>query len=119
MLKKTRLRTRRKTRGRYRIAQNSKLPRLSVHKSGLHVYAQIVDVKDGGKVLASYSSCDMHVEERKDKKRTDIAIAIGHKIADIAIERGVKEVVFDTSGYKYHGVVKSLADAVREQGLRM
>jgi len=87
-------------------------PRLCVFRSLKYTYAQIVD--DGnGKILAS-------VDSRKLKKaKNDIKTAahIGEEIAKIAIAKKIKEVVFDKRGYKYHGKVKALADAARENGL--
>ena len=106
-------RIRRATKTRIRISQQDK-PRLSVFKSSQNLYAQIFD-STGSSVLASAST-----NERVDKmstKNMSSAKAIGQKIAERAIEAGIKKVVFDRSGYKYHGRVKAIAESAREAGL--
>ena len=89
-------------------------PRLSVHRSGRHIYAQVID-DVAGKTIASASSLD------KDHKGTgatrDSAAAIGKALAERAKKAGVSKVVFDRGGFLFHGRVKALADAAREGGL--
>jgi large subunit ribosomal protein L18 len=92
-------------------------PRLSVFRSSLHIYAQIIDDAQG-KTVASASTLD---KELKGKLKTganiDAAKEVGKLIAARATAKGVKAVAFDRGGYKYHGRIKALADAAREGGL--
>ncbi len=107
---------RRQARTRYRIAQNAAgRPRLSVFRSGKHIYAQVID--DGkGETLAAASSNEK--EGRAPKTyNVDAAKSVGRKIAERALAKGIRQVVFDRGGYIYHGRVKALADAAREGGL--
>jgi len=107
---------RRKSRTRYHIAQNAAdRPRLSVFRSGRHIYAQVIDDREGS-TLATASTNE---KEGKAPKtwNVDAAKSVGQKIAERAIAKGVKQVVFDRGGYIYHGRVKALADAAREGGL--
>jgi large subunit ribosomal protein L18 len=91
-------------------------PRLTVFRSNKEIYAQVVDDL-AGKTLVSASS---RVKDIAGKKVTKIEQAklVGKLIAERAIEAGIKDVVFDRSGYLYHGRIKSLADAAREGGLK-
>ncbi|HSC19712.1 MAG TPA: 50S ribosomal protein L18 [Rhizomicrobium sp.] len=106
---------RRKSRTRYRIAQTAERPRLSIFRSGRHIYAQVIDDRAGATVAAASSN----EKEGKAPKtwNMDAAKSVGQKIAERAIAQGVKQVVFDRGGYIYHGRVKALADAAREGGL--
>jgi large subunit ribosomal protein L18 len=106
---------RRKGRTRYRIAQTAERPRLSIFRSGRHIYAQVIDDRAGATVAAASSN----EKEGKAPKtwNMDAAKSVGQKIAERAISKGVKRVVFDRGGYIYHGRVKALADAAREGGL--
>jgi len=107
---------RRKKRTRFRLVRNaSGRPRLSVFRSGLHIYAQIIDDKEG----ATLAVASTNEKEAKVAKSWNVAAAavVGKKIAERAIAKGVKKVVFDRGGYIYHGRVKALADAAREGGL--
>jgi large subunit ribosomal protein L18 len=92
-------------------------PRLSVFRSGKHIYAQVIDDRKGA-TLASASSLD---EDVKGKLKTgadkSAAAEVGKLIAQRALAAGVKEVVFDRGGYMYHGRVAALANAAREGGL--
>ncbi len=90
-------------------------PRLSVFRSGKHIYAQLID-DSRGVTMASASSLD---KDLKGKLGADKAAAgeVGKLIAERALAAGVKEVVFDRGGYRYHGRIKALADAARESGL--
>lgn len=107
----TRRRISRANRTRARIKATTQRPVLSVFRSNQYIYAQIVDTS--GKVLAA--SSDM----KADKKQTRIESAkqVGLDLAKQAIANKVKDISFDRHGYKYHGRVKALADAVREGGL--
>ena len=112
--KETRLRRARKTRAR--IAQ-LKMVRLSVHKTNQHIYAQIIDAT-GSRVLASASTLEAEVKkELANGGNVAAAVLIGKRIAEKAKQAGVQSVAFDRSGFLYHGRVKALADAARENGL--
>ena len=114
--KQSRLRRARKTRAKIRELE---VPRLSVHRTGQHIYAQVIG-PDGGTVLASAST--NQADLRKSLKSTgniEAAQAVGKAIADKAKSAGIEQVAFDRSGFRYHGRIKALADAAREQGLRI
>ena len=106
---------RRRSRTRYRIAETAGRPRLSVFRSGKHMYAQVIDDRAGATLAAASSN----EKEGKPAKtwNLDAAKSVGQKIAERAIAKGVKQVVFDRGGYIYHGRVKALADAARDGGL--
>ena len=111
--------TRRKIRVRKTLANRlNGRPRLSVHRSSMNIYAQIIDdVK--GVTLASASTLDKDFKASKKKGADkEAASAIGKAIAERAVKAGITEVVFDRGGYIYHGRVKALADAAREGGLK-
>jgi len=109
-----RLRRARKTRAK--IAE-LKVTRLSVHRTNLHIYAQII-AGSGDKVIASASTAEAEVRKTvKNGGNVDAAVIIGKRIAEKAKAAGVTTVAFDRSGYKYHGRIKALADAARENGL--
>jgi large subunit ribosomal protein L18 len=92
--------------------------RLSVLRSGQHIYAQVFTA-DGSKVLASASTVQTDVSEGlKSKKNMDAAAKVGRVIAEKAQAAGIQKVAFDRSGYRYHGRIKALADAAREAGLQ-
>ncbi|MBR1649046.1 MAG: 50S ribosomal protein L18 [Alphaproteobacteria bacterium] len=100
-----------------RNAANGKM-RLSVFRSGKHIYAQIIDDIKGATV-ASASTLDKEVRTTVEKTSTVAAAGvIGKTVAERALKAGVSEVVFDRGGYIYHGRVKALADAAREAGLK-
>jgi large subunit ribosomal protein L18 len=93
-------------------------PRLSVHRSSKHIYAQVID-DAAGTTVAAASSLEKDVKgSLKTGADKAAAIAVGKLIAERAIKAGVKEVVFDRGGYLYHGRVKALGDAAREGGLQ-
>ena len=89
--------------------------RLSVHRSSKHIYAQVIDDAKGA-TLAAASSLEKDMRG-KTGANVDAAKAVGKLVAQRAVEKGVKDVVFDRGGYIYHGRVKALADAAREAGL--
>ncbi|MEO8160587.1 MAG: 50S ribosomal protein L18 [Arenimonas sp.] len=92
--------------------------RLSVLRSGQHIYAQVFTA-DGSKVLASASTVQTDVREGlKNGKNSDAASRVGKLIAERALAAGVEKVAFDRSGYRYHGRIKALAEAAREGGLK-
>lgn len=90
-------------------------PRLSVHRSGRHIYAQVID-DAAGKTLAAASTLDKEMKGQAGATR-DGAAAVGKSIAERARKAGVSKVVFDRGGFLFHGRVKALADAAREGGL--
>ncbi|MDR3392509.1 MAG: 50S ribosomal protein L18 [Sulfuriferula sp.] len=109
-----RLRRARKTRAR--IA-DQKATRLVVYRSNCNIYAQIIDAT-GGKVLVSASTVEADVRKAlPNGGNIDAAVLVGKRIADKAKQLGIAEVAFDRSGFRYHGRVKALADAARENGL--
>ena len=92
-------------------------PRLSVHRSSKHIYAQIIDDAQG-RTLAAASTIDGDLKTSlKTGADSAAATAVGKLIAERAVKAGVKEVVFDRGAYIYHGRVKALAEAAREGGL--
>ena len=114
--KQSRQRRARKTRAKIRELG---VPRLSIHRTPRHIYAQLIST-DGGSVLAAVSTNNADV--RKGLKSTgniEAAQAVGKAIADKAKAAGIEQVAFDRSGFRYHGRVKALAEAAREQGLRI
>ena len=107
----TRKRWIRHRRVRKNIRGVSTRPRLAIFRSSNHIYAQVID-DDRGHTLAAATSLEM----KRDDNKTDIAKAVGEKIAKSALSAGITKVVFDRGGYKYHGRVKALADAARSEG---
>lgn len=94
------------------------VPRLSVHRTGQHLYAQVF-AASGDKVLASASTLQKSVREGlKGTKNLEAAAAVGKAVAERALAAGVESVAFDRSGFRYHGRIKALADAAREAGLK-
>jgi large subunit ribosomal protein L18 len=91
-------------------------PRLSVFRSGRHIYAQVI-ADEEGKTLAAASSVDTDLKGKAKGCTKEGAAAVGKLLAERATQAGVKEVVFDRGPYMYHGRIKALADAAREAGL--
>jgi len=116
MEKKTaRLRRAKKTRAHIRRLGK---PRLTVHRSGRHIYAQVI-AAEGGTVVASASTVQKDLRTGlKSTSNKDAAKAVGKAVAEKAVAAGVSDVAFDRSGYRYHGRVAELADAAREAGLK-
>ncbi|BBD80653.1 LSU ribosomal protein L18p [Aerosticca soli] len=112
--KEARLRRAKSTRAHI---QRLAVPRLSVHRSGQHIYAQVFD--PAGKVLAAASTLQRSVAEGlQGTKNLAAAAAVGRVVAERARAAGVESVAFDRSGFRYHGRIKALADAAREAGLK-
>jgi large subunit ribosomal protein L18 len=110
-------RTRIRMRIRKKISGTADLPRLAVYRSNKQIYAQVVD--DLNRVtLLSASSREKEVAGEAGIKKTEQAKLVGKLLASKCKEKGIEKVVFDRSGYRYHGRVKSLADAAREGGLK-
>lgn len=109
-------RSRRARKTRAVIAGQS-VTRLTVHRTNLHIYAQIIDAS-GEKVLASASTIEAEVrKEVKNGGNVEAATAVGKRIAEKAKKAGVTTVAFDRSGNRYHGRIQALAEAARENGL--
>lgn len=102
----------RANRVRKTIAGKENRPRLSVFRSGVHIYAQVIDDKSG-KTLAAASSTELKGKSAK----TDLSTQVGTAIAEKAKAAKITKVVFDRGGYAYHGRVKALAEAARAAGL--
>lgn len=111
-------RKRRHERVRKRVSGTEACPRLCVFRSLKHIYAQLVD-DVSGRTLADASTLDAEVKNGSgDKNKKQMAELVGALVAKRAQDKGVKQVVFDRGGYRYHGRVKALADAARKAGLR-
>lgn len=117
MLTKNQSRLRRAKSTRARIAKQD-IARLSVHRSGQHLYAQVI-ASTGDKVIAAANTLqDAVVQGLTGTKNKAAAAAVGKMIAERARAAGVERVAFDRSGFLYHGRIKALADAAREGGLQ-
>lgn len=115
---KEKSRQRRHVRLRKKVHGTAAKPRLSVYKSLSHIYAQLID-DAAGKTIASASSLEKDIQTGiKHGGNVEAAKKVGASIARKAIGKDIKAVVFDRGGYQYHGCVKALADAAREQGLQ-
>lgn len=119
MAKKTRIeaRKRRHTRVRRKLRGTPERPRLNVYRSMSNIYAQVIDDVTG-RTLAQASTVDPEVRRLSaDKSKVEQASVVGRQVAERARAVGVRTVVFDRGGYKYHGRVRALAEAARESGL--
>ena len=119
MVKKAATAQRRKWRIRSSIKRSANgRARLSVHRTGNHIYAQIIDdVKGVTLASASTNAKDLKEELKGKTANIDAATKVGKLVAENAKKAGVKEVIFDRGGNRYHGRIKALADAAREAGL--
>jgi len=113
---KCRARERRHARVRARVEGSPERPRLCVYRSLKHLYAQVIDDKDG-KTIASASTLELR-EAKKATGNIEAAKQVGTLIAGRLKEKGMEKVVFDRGGYLYHGRVKAVADAARAAGLK-
>ena len=110
-------RSKRQSRVRRNIRGTEERPRLSVFRSSKHIYAQIIEDQTG-KTLAATSTVSKNVAgDLKFSGNVEAAKAVGTAIAKIALDKNIKQVVFDRNGFLYHGRVKALAEAAREAGL--
>jgi len=115
--RKVEARVRRRKRVRKRVKGTPERPRLSVFRSLRHTYAQVI-VDTTGQTMASASTLSKEIRgELKRTGNTEAAKKVGELIAKKSIERGIKMVVFDRDGYLYHGRIKALGEAARENGL--
>ena len=111
------IRAKKHRRLRNHISGTAERPRLAVFRSNNHMYAQIIDDTVGNTLVAA-STLDKDVKAQVEKtNNVDAAACVGTVIAKRAMEKGIKEVVFDRGGFVYHGKVQALADAAREAGL--
>lgn len=107
------LRKARKYRIRKRVSGTIEAPRLSVFRSNMYIYAQLIDDQNSRTI-----ACASDVKSKKtEEKKTDRAFGVGEKLAQLALKANVKKAVFDRSGYRYHGRVKALAEGARKGGL--
>lgn len=114
---KKRQRLRRATRARARI-RDLGVPRLTVHRTPRHIYAQVL-APGGERVIATASTVQRDLRTAvKSTGNAEAASLVGRRIAEKATDAGVTRVAFDRSGFRYHGRVKALADAARENGLQ-
>jgi large subunit ribosomal protein L18 len=115
MANRTERRTARVRRTLKRVAYGR--PRLSVFRSSKHIYAQVIDDVNGVTVVSA-SSMEKDVRGSKTGANVEAAKAVGKRVAERAVAKGLKEVQFDRGGYLFHGRIKALADAARESGLK-
>ena len=114
----SRRRRKAKQRVRRKINGTSEIPRLSVYKSGSHIYAQVINDEEH-KTIVSSSTIDKNVSGSitSEMNKSDKAKIVGKTLGERAIEAGIKKVAFDRNGFIYTGRIKALADAAREAGL--
>jgi len=113
MIKRNEIRQRIHSRIRRKLSGTEERPRLNVYRSLNHIYAQVIDDQKGETIVAT-STLALKL---KTGKNVAAAKEIGKSIAEKAVEKGIKKVVFDRGGFLYHGRIKALADAAREAGL--
>ena len=101
---------------RFKLKKVSSRNRLSVFRSNNHIYAQVID-DSKGVTIASASTVEKEVSNSQNNSRKELADIVGKKIAERTIAKGVKDVAFDKGKYKYHGLIKILADSARTKGL--
>ena len=115
---RTEVRVKKHNRMRNHLAGTAQRPRLAVFRSNNHMYAQIID-DTVGNTLVSASTLQKDVKANLEKtNNVDAAAYLGKVIAEKALEKGIKDVVFDRGGFIYHGKIEALADAAREAGLK-
>ncbi len=101
---------------RKKVTGTPERPRLAVHFTGQHIYAQVID-DSTGRTLASVNTTEKELRAQKPRPNAATAVTVGNLIAGRALAANVKQVVFDRGGIIYHGKVKALADAARTSGL--
>ncbi len=112
---KNKVRKKRHARVRSKITGTATRPRLNVFRSNKHISAQIIDDANGVTIVSASSlDKDLNLDSTGN---VDAAVKVGELVAKRAVEKGLKSVVFDRGGYLYHGRIKALADAARENGL--
>lgn len=118
ILKSVQRRERRKMAIRKNVYGTTERPRLTIFKSARHIYAQIIDDVKGHTIVASSTVAKELQEAIKYGGNMTAAKQVGEKLAEKAIAAGIKSVVFDRNGYRYHGRLRALADAARQKGLQ-
>ena len=108
------LREKRKRRVKAKIFGTKERPRLSVFRSNKHVFVQLIDDSSKNTLLAE---SDLKIKERKGKTKTTLAFEVGKLMAQKALKKKIKKVIFDRGGYQYHGRVKAVAEGARKAGL--
>jgi len=120
-MKKNQAKTKRRNKIRRRIRSTitgtAERPRLAVFKSSKHIYLQLINDRENVTITSVSSVSNELKDDLADKTKTEAASIIGKAIAETAVDMGIKKVVFDRGGYKYHGVIKAAADGAREGGL--
>jgi large subunit ribosomal protein L18 len=111
------LRIRRHLRVRKHVSGSPERPRLSIFRSNIHMYAQVIDDAAGRTLVAASTKERSLAPSLEGKTKTERAKVVGQLIAERAKAAGIDQVVFDRGGFKYHGRVQALADAAREAGL--
>lgn len=110
-------RSKRKRRIRKKLSGTEQRPRLSVFRSSRHIYAQVIDDTSGHTLVAASSLENAVKEHPKFDNKVTLAHFVGKLLAERAVEKGVKQVIFDRNGFLYHGRVKAVSDGAREAGL--
>lgn len=119
MTSRSEARLKRKSRVRKNVKGTSEKPRLSIFKSAKHIYAQIIDDSQAVTLInASSLSTDIQEQIQGKGGNKEGAVVVGQAIAERALKKGIKKVVFDRNGFLYHGRLKALADSAREKGLQ-
>lgn len=113
---KAEFRTRRHVRLRQRVQGTAERPRMSVFVSNRHLYVQFID--DGSQVTLAALNTQSEAVAAQGKSTVDVARKLGQQAAQLALEKGIRQVVFDRGGFSYRGRIKVLADAAREAGLQ-
>ena len=113
---KNEIREKRHSRIRYHLSGTQERPRMNVYRSTSHIYVQLID-DVAGRTLVSSSTLSKDININ-DMNKVQAAVAVGKDVAKKALEKGIKNVVFDRGGYLYTGRVKALADGAREAGLQ-
>ena len=115
---KERLRINRKRRVKNHVQRSKEKLRLTVFRSAKHIYAQVIDDKEGKTLLAESTMSPAFRKKMKRGGNTKAAALIGNLLGEKAVQQGIKEVYYDRNGFTYAGRVKALADGVREKGLK-
>ena len=104
---------------RKKISGTAERPRLTIYRSGKHIYARIIDDAAGRTIVAASTlSKELREGVKTTKSKMEVAKMVGKTAAKLALDKNIKEVVYDRNGYLYHGRVKAVADGAREAGLK-
>ncbi len=115
---KTARRAKIRRRVRSKISGTAEKPRLAVFKSSKHVYAQLIDDQSSNTLAAASTLSKELRDDLKEKPKMEMAELIGEQIGKLASEKGITKAVFDRSGFKYHGIIRKLAEGARKGGLQ-